>query len=61
MEFLSDKDLVELTGFSSSNKQAQWLEKYGIRHFIRGIDNKVITSWEFIRQPVVSKQEAVGP
>lgn len=51
MHLLSDADVIDLTGYTQLPKQIAWLQKNGVKFFLRGIDSKVRTTWHFVNNP----------
>lgn len=41
--FLSRDELIELTGFKQPSKQANWLQRQGIRYYVNHLNKPVVT------------------
>jgi len=53
---LTETEVVELTGFKTPNKQAEWLQRERILHFISG-QNKVKVTWHSVDHPSYRTEE----
>lgn len=54
--FLTDEELVYLTEYKQTEKQAEWLADNRILHFISS-KNKVRVTWEAVNHPMYLKSE----
>ena len=54
--FLSDDEVVTLTGYSQPEKQSEWLCDNRILHF-RNHKNRVIATWESVNKPLYLQSE----
>ena len=55
---LTDADLFQLTGYVQPARQSKWLDKRGIRYFLRR-DGRVSVTWEQVNH--VAPAQRRGP
>jgi hypothetical protein len=53
---LTSEEIKQLTGYTATNQQSQWLTRNRILHFVNR-HNKVQITWESVNHPVKKIQE----
>jgi len=58
IEFLTDKELEDLTGYRQPAKQQQVLDKHGIFYIVRETDGRLRVTPHHVHNPYMQKRNA---